>query len=356
MDKSLLVFEKYVRSEATKKSYLYHFKRFLEWSKIKNGDGILQLRESALQELVEDFIFYLRNRVSPNSFQPIVASLQLFFSMNDKVLNWDKIKKMIPQQVKKSGYSAYQTGDVKKMLDGEGLRGRVLIHFLASTGCRLGAIPEVRLKHIENMPDNCKSVVLYENSTEEYYGFLTHEASKILDEYIEKRKRDGEYLSEESPLLRASYQVGIQKAKPMSLEALRQVIQRIISKTSVRKKVDGSRYNIMGSHGLRKRYATIIKLNKEIPYSVGERLLGHQLDLDPSYFRPTKENLFLEFKKVIPDLTIDDSERERFRRVEAEQKVEKLESEKDKRIGELEAQQRATAEQIKGLYDLIGKD
>ncbi|MDE1764989.1 MAG: tyrosine-type recombinase/integrase [Thaumarchaeota archaeon] len=355
MDRSLLVFEKYVRSEATKKSYLYHFNRFLNWSKIKNGDGILQLRESALQEMVEDYVFYLRSRISPNSFQPIVASLQLFFSMNDKILNWDKIKRMVPTQVKKSGHLAYQTEDVKKMLEGEHLRGRTLVHFLASTGCRLGAIPELKLKHVENMSHNCKCIKIYEGSNEEYQTFLTPEASKVLDEYLEKRKRDGEYLNEESPLFRASYQVGIQKVKPMGLEALRQVMQRVIRKTSVRKKITESRYNIMGVHGLRKRYGTIIKLNKDIPYSVGERLLGHQIDLDPSYFRPTRENLFDAWLKIMPELIVSDGERQRIRAENAEKKAELLESEKDKRIVELETKHRETQEQIRGLYELLGK-
>ncbi len=224
MDRNLLVFEKFVRSEATKKSYLYHFNRFLNWSKIKNGDGILTLKDSALQIMVEDYIYYLRNRVSPNSFQPIVASLQLFFSMNDKVLNWDKVKKMIPAQVKKSGYLAYQTDDVRKMLEGEKLRARALIHFLASSGVRLGAIPDLKLKDFENMPQNCKCVKIYGGSTEEYLTFLDPQASKVIDEYLEKRKRDGEYLNSESPLFRSSYQVGIQKVKPMCFSAINTAI------------------------------------------------------------------------------------------------------------------------------------
>jgi integrase len=82
---------------------------------------------------------------------------------------------MTPEKVKKAGYSAYQTGDIQKMLGfcGRSKRNRALIHFLASTGCRVGAIHDLRLKHV-TQEDDSKSVLFYEGSNEEYYGFLTH--------------------------------------------------------------------------------------------------------------------------------------------------------------------------------------
>jgi len=88
MDKSLLVYDKYVKSEVTRKQYKYFFKKFLEWAKIENGRDLLHLKDSQLQEMIEDYIMYLRKRLSPNSMTPIIAGLKLYFSMNDKVLNW----------------------------------------------------------------------------------------------------------------------------------------------------------------------------------------------------------------------------------------------------------------------------
>jgi len=96
---------------------------------------------------------------------------------------------MTPEKVKKAGYSAYQTGDIQKMLGfcGRSKRNRALIHFLASTGCRVGAIHDLRLKHV-TQEDDSKSVLFYEGSNEEYYGFLTPEASNELDSYLEERR------------------------------------------------------------------------------------------------------------------------------------------------------------------------
>src|SRR6185437_16028547 len=137
----------------------YLFMRFLNWTKIKDADKILELTEPMLQELVEDYILYLQKQILPSSFQPIVASMELFFSMNDKTINWKKIRKIIPTSVKKSGYSAWQTEDVERMLQyTTSTRNKALIHFLASTACRVGAIPELKIKDLLEMPRDRKSV------------------------------------------------------------------------------------------------------------------------------------------------------------------------------------------------------
>lgn len=345
MDKSLLVFEKYVRSEVTKKVYTYWFGRFLKWTKIKDASGLLQLKDSFLQSIVEDYIMYIRAKISPNSMNPVIASLQLFFSMNDKVLNWQRIRRMIPEKVKKAGYMAYQTEDIKKMLEGEPLRNKALIHFLASTGMRVGGLEGLKLKHLVEMPENTCAVEIYPDTNSSYWCFLTSESCKIFYEYISERRKNGEYINGESPCFRTRYQVGIEKSRMMSLKSIHLVLNRIVKKID-RKKVGNRRYNFMAAHSIRKRYSTIVKSNANIPYSVGERLLGHQAYLDASYFRPTRENLWKEWKKIVNELVVDSSEREQLRAEMAEKKVEVLELGQAKKMLEMESK-------IKSLSGLV---
>jgi hypothetical protein len=111
MEKSLVIFEKFVRSNATKKMYLYAFNTFLKWAqsnkeKLLTADGLLQLKDEILQEILEDYIMYLRKRLSPNSIPPRIASLDLFFSMNDKNLNFKK-DLMYPTLQKNTRNSSY---------------------------------------------------------------------------------------------------------------------------------------------------------------------------------------------------------------------------------------------------------
>ena len=50
------------------------------------------------------------------------------------------------------------------------LRTKALIHFLASTGARPAVIvdPILRIKHLEDMPQDCKTVKIYDGSREGY--------------------------------------------------------------------------------------------------------------------------------------------------------------------------------------------
>ncbi|MGQ0794874.1 MAG: tyrosine-type recombinase/integrase [Nitrosopumilaceae archaeon] len=310
MQRSLLRFENAIKSESTRKSYRYQLQKFLGWAKVPEADGLLKLSDSDLELLLEDYLFYKKTRISPNSIPLIFSPLELFFGMNDKNVNFKKLRKMFPAKVKRSGYAAWSNEDARKILDGaKGYRNKALVHVLASTGCRLGAIPTLKVGHVSDMQGGCKAILLYEGSNEEYYGFLTPEASKALDEYLERRKQDGEKVGIESPLFRLHYRIGSAKVEPLNMIALQATMVNIMKYARPKRHKVGIRYNIQLDHGFRKRFATIIKMDKKISWAVGEKLLGHKTYLDAEYFNPTKENLFAEFQKVVFNLTIDDSER-----------------------------------------------
>jgi len=346
MQRSLLVFENAIKSEATKKQYLYQLEKFRTWAGIKDCDSLLEAPDKQIQILLEDYLFYLKKKLSPNTIPPVFAALELFFAMNDKVIDSKKLRKMFPAKIKKSGYTAYSNEDAQKMLRNTSKkRSRAILLLLASTGCRIGAMPDLKIKNVSKMPDDCKSVLFYEGSNEEYYGFLTPEAAKALDEYVEERKKDGEKLTLDSPLFRAKYRLGIEKVKPMNSDTMQQVIHAIVKPNVNRDKI-GRRYNIQAAHGLRKRFATIVKMDNRISYSISERLLGHQAYLDKEYMRPTKEALFKEFQKVITELTVSDSERLQIQSKIKDEKISKLESEKDKKISDLEDTTRQLSERL----------
>ncbi|MDH3780122.1 MAG: hypothetical protein OES15_04610 [Nitrosopumilus sp.] len=63
--------------------------------------------------------------------------------------------------------------DIRIMLSSvRDLRQKALIHFLAASGVRRGAIPELKLKHLQEMPDGYRSVLVYEGSLEEHTTFI----------------------------------------------------------------------------------------------------------------------------------------------------------------------------------------
>jgi len=322
----LLLFENSLKSEVTKRYYLYYLKKFIEYYKLKDLGSILKIEPNDLQIMVEDYVMYLKKTVSPNTLPTPIYAIESFLVINDIFLNWKKIRKLYPAKVKLSGRSPWSTSNIGKMLEfTSDIRSKALIHFLASTGIRIGAISDLRLKHLAEMPQGCKSVLCYEGSREEYYVFLTPEASSALDRYLEKRRNDGELLKPESPVFRKVYALGMSPAESLNKNSLNAILNRIQYKCGLRVNKEGYRFSTQINHGFRKRFNTILKLNQNINSNIAEKLMGHKNGLDGVYLTPTKEQLFEEFKKAIPDLTIDNSERLRIRNQQLEKEKTELE-------------------------------
>jgi|APSaa5957512535_1039671.scaffolds.fasta_scaffold01792_6 integrase len=321
--RSMLLFEQAIKSPVTRKVYKYNLKRFLEWSKIKNYDGLLQAPQKQIQELVEDYVFHLKNTVSANSVPTYYACIELFFTMNDVILNFKKIRKLFPEKVKMGNGRGYTLQEIQKILTNcNVVRSRALVLLLASSGIRQGAIPEIKLKHMSRM-ENSYCILIYEDSTEESFIFTTPEATESIDEYLEKRKKDGEYIDNESPLFRSTYRLGIQKVIPCTSDSLIKVMMRLISVIDRKKVGKTDRYDVAMNHGFRKFYATVIKDVEGISPTMTEKLINHVgiNPLDGNYYKPTKEKMFEAYKKCISVLTIDDSIRNKI-------KIEKLENDK----------------------------
>src|SRR2546428_2489321 len=356
MQKSLVRFENAIKSEQTKKVYAYYLRKFLQFAKIMDYDGLLQLKDSFLQGTLEEYLFYLKKTISPNSLSPRFAALELFFAMNDKILNFKKIRKMFPSTVKRAGRDSWPTEDIQKMLaSSKSKRMKSIIHFVASTGCRVGVLPELKIKHVIDI-ESCKAVKLYEGTNEEYWGFLTPEASKALNDYLIKRKNDGEILTSDSPLFRKSYRIGSAKARPLTVNSLTRSFVYLIKEANANRFKEGQRHNIARFHGFRKRFNTILKDSPKGNIALKEKLMGHKgvFALDGTYHTPRMETLFEEFKNHIFELTIDDSERLRVKH----QELEATKIQQESKIEEIEQKVQAhdvLMENLSGLLTSIRK-
>jgi len=110
-------------------------------------------------------------------------------------------------------------------------------------------------------------------------------------------------------------------------------------KTKPKKNVElpkGIRFSKQQDHAFRKRFNTTLKLNLDVNPNIIEKLMGHTKGLDGVYLRPTKEQLFNEFRKGIVDLTLDKTEKLELENKKKQKKIDELESSKE-RITQLEA-------------------
>ena len=335
MQRSLKIFEHSIRSDQTRDTYKYMLEKFRKWATVNNLDELLQADQKSIQRLIEDYVMYLKGKISPNSFTPQLAPVILFFQVNDINLNLIKIKKMYPDTVKKSGYGAYSREDIQSMLENTTKkRTKAIIHILSSTGCRAGALVGLKMKDIEDY-ENCKSVLFYAEDKEEYHGFLTPEACKALDDYLLERIRDNERFTPETPVFRESYQLASLPARHLSLQLLTEIIE-VTLKNIKRVRTPNGRYTVQLVHGFRKYYNLVMKDRSDSNLSLCEKLMGHSvtIPLDNNYAPFSKEKLFEEFRKAIPELTISDVGRKQTLIESQKKKITEL-SKKEDRIQEL---------------------
>lgn len=322
-----------VKSEATRESYKYQLNRFLKWNKTKDYDDLLKADEKAIQRNLEDYVVYLKDRFSPNYIPTIMAPVELFYAMNDVNLNTKRLHKLFPTKTKKAGYGHYTKSDIASMLENTGKkRSKALILFLSSTGCRAGVIPELKLGHITDLED-CKQVLCYADSKDEYVTFMTPEASKAFDDYLEERQQNNEKLSNESPAFRKDYVIGSGPSEAMNVDTVRSAITLTLK--DVQKTKKGTRFNISTLHGFRKYFNVTLKSRHDCNLSLCEKLMGHSvtIPLDNHYGTFSNKELFLEYKRAIPELTISKEWKLKHELKESKKETEKT---KDKLIEELQ--------------------
>ena len=322
-------------SPITRENYKYQLDRFVDWNKIKKGDYdelILtdsttgEIDSKAIQRNLEDYLIYLKDNRSPNYIPSIMAPVELFFVMNEVNLNTKRLHKMFPTKIKKGGYGSYSREHIQKMLlTTQKKRTRSIILFLSSTGCRVGVIPELKLGHITDIED-CKKIVCYAGTKDEYITFMTPESSQAFNDYLEERQQDKEKLSADSPAFRKSYLLGSLPAKTMETGTVRNALTmtvRDIPKTKI-----GNRFNIPTVHGLRKYFNITLKTRANCNLSMCEKLMGHSttIPLDNHYAPFNDTVLFEEYKKAIPELTISGEERQKILLENKEKKLSELES------------------------------
>lgn len=350
--RSLVVFEHAIKSEATLGNYQYWLNRFISFYKIKDADSLLTIDTKKLQEMIEDYVFHIKKTFQAGTVAKPVYALQLFFSVNDITLNWIKIRKFLPkQELKTAGKRAYTNQEVKDLIEcAIKPSHKALIHVMASSGCRDQFVEDLKLKHLKEMDHDCLAMTVYADTVYEYTTFINSEAKKALNKSFEARRKQGEKLTPESFVF-------VTKGKSLNGKKVSNLLSRLAKRCLTRKIIstnpntNKSRYDVMSGYGLRKRFNTIMKMTKGINPHIVERMMSHNsqsIKLDTSYFDPTVDQFFNEYLKAMPELFIDDSFRLKSELENKQDKIDELESSKEK-IMVLESQMNEIREHIKNL-------
>ena len=293
-----------IRENATKKTYQIYIKQFLNYAK-KDYENLVKLPQSEIEDLVFNYVIHLKDltertgKPSPNSYNTMISPIKLFLEMNDILLNWVKIKKYFPAKRPVANQLPYTDDDVRELLAATtSVRNKAFIHFLAATGCRVGAIPELTIEDVKQIEEGAV-VTIYKDTTEEYRTCLTPEAFYHLKKYLSQRLNT----NVNSPLFTTKNNVD-----SLSLDAAGDVIRHIRKQAKLA--VDYGRKSVKGksqNHAFRKRF-TLCLANADIQSKFIEYMMGHYEKQDRYYFKPSDEDLWFQYKKAIKILTLDKSE------------------------------------------------
>jgi integrase len=345
LQQSYILFSSSIRSDETRKTYTLLLKKFIEY--LEEEDILLGNDPRQIERRIIDFIVSLKEQGKQYcAIHNYASAITAFYKINDIILNVTKISKFMPEPKRARKDRAYTHEEIRKMLEIADERMRAVISLLASTGMRIGAVPLLKLRNLEKIGDGNNylyKIVVYEGFREEYFTFCTPECAKALDSYLETRSRYGEKLTQDSFLIREQYdsrnQFSVRRAqRQIKSRTLSWKLVTLAERSGIRQKeqtVEGGpiaasiRKEVSIAHGFRKFFTTqlaTIKINAEIR----EMLLGHKIGLMSAYYRPSQEDMLLEYQNAIDNLTINEENR-------LKRKVEKLEVEKS-RIDRIEAQ------------------
>jgi integrase len=246
--------------------------------------------------------------------------------MNDVVLNWKKINRFKGEHHSVVEDSPYAREQIKAMLDKATQRDRAIILLMCSSGIRRQVIPELRLRDLLPVDKyGLYQLNVYSKTKLKYITFCTPEARKEIDSYLEYRKRCGEKLKPDAPLFRRAFDpddlLQVQSPQPFTTYLVSYIMNNLLNTTGIRPSPRmtedmraAEKTSLMQCHGLRKYFDTTCTLAGMDPLYV-EKLMGHDMGLNASYFKPTPMDLLegndkkLGYVSVIDALTINEEHR-----------------------------------------------
>jgi integrase len=324
-----------INTDATRRLYNIGLRNFMKFQQVEHVSYLLPsnnvtgapLVTSDIMEWIDDM---KKEKLSSCAINSYVPGVLLFFDMNNVTVNKRTIGKCLPPHRKINRDRPYTREEIAKLLTFCGPRERALV-LLASTGMRIGAVPELRLQHLHKIEQyGLYKIIVYEGDSHEYYCFCTPEAAQAIDDYFAFRRRHGEKISKEetteAPLIREEFDINDQLmtrypkvTRPeglgvlLNLKLQRSCIVPPLTPMKEGQKRGSKRNPIPRSHGFRKFVITAMvrsRINETIRNLLTDHLLtDHSVKLDKSYYYPTEEEMLQEYFKVVDDLTINEENR-----------------------------------------------
>ena len=185
-----------------------------------------------------DYITKMKtDELSTSYIKVTLAAIKHLCVMNDIVINSRKINKFVGEPTKLQEDRPYTREEIYQLLNVCDLRMKAQVLLLASTGMRIGALPALKVGDINNA-----TVTVYAETQDKYITFITPECSKAINDYLDFRKKSGEKINDESPLIREQFNIDdLGKIRngvhPLSRDAYSNIVRHALIKACLREDI-----------------------------------------------------------------------------------------------------------------------
>jgi len=305
-------FRKFIKSlntDTSKETYGYKIQKFMKFAKsqgfvehVEDFEGLLKFDSDQITDILEDYVDYLEENKCMN-VRTDLAAPELFFEMNHKMWHNKLVRKGITKlNRKKGGEKPIEDSEVQKVyFASDDPRKRCIVSMLSSLGIRPGALidPVLKFKHLVPVEDSY-GIMIYDESEEGYWGILIPEARRDFDNYKASRIRNGEQITDESPILATLPSRWNAKRDHITDDNLKELLVKMIRGKVERKKI-GNRYDKAITTMWRKRFNTKLKLNNKVNSNVAELVMAHNLPgAQDTYTAPTTTTVVVIAVTAVP--------------------------------------------------------
>jgi integrase len=288
-------------------------------------DELLSRDRHVIEQGLIDILINMRHKMNLSySAQNIfLCALTHFFSINDVTINRKKIKKFMSDSENKYEYRSYTTEEIGRLLSICDEREKAIILLLSSTGMRVGAVHPLRLKDLKRWKIDKEDNYIYQiqvyssSSKYRYNTFCTPECAVAIDNYLELRQRYGDNLvktetgwgPQNAYLIIRAFNRKSFSCIPLpikcrttittniivpKLEAINLRVRRPPSDTPLQKTTPCERDDLHPAHSFR-TFAITQMQRARVDKTIREMLVGHKTGLDSVYYKPSEEEIYVEY-------------------------------------------------------------
>jgi len=295
----------------TFRRYIDGLKHFVKYMKVEDPDKALEkLKEGDPTKTVDGFIGWLTKKgFKPINIKSVYYAVRKFCVANEVKVEWDFIAR--PKAVTKIKDRIPSVEELRAILNFANIRDKALFMTMLSSGLRVGTAMSLKIKDYEPIED--LAIIHVEGGEGRklaegfwYWTFITPETRKVVDSYLEWRKRRGEKLTPESPLFAA-----IEKDAEVKYSTnISRQWRRLVEKAGLNKMIEGTGWLDIHLHVLRKFFHTKCK-GAGIKPAYYDFWMGHTQgkDLADSYWREEIPEHLREYRKAIMLLFANEPEK-----------------------------------------------